>query len=109
MIWIKKFVQAPSGFADGNMKIDVGFERPCASSADNDCKLFGTPVVLAGLPGAAAAYSDEVVPGLEIRTVAVKKNNVILSITAYINGKPDRIRAYEQIFARMISTLAFDR
>jgi hypothetical protein len=102
--------QAPPGFTEGNVKIDVG-PIICISpeaSASEDCYLTGTPFSVDGAPAFAAAYSDDVVPGLQIRTVDVLKDSVILRMTAFINGKPDRIKTYEQIFGYIISTLKFD-
>ncbi len=85
----------------------MGFERPCISP-DACEELSGTPVIIARLPGVAAAYPDDVAPGVEIRTVAVQKDKVVLRITAYLYGKPDRIKLYEQIFGYMISTLKIE-
>ncbi len=102
--------QAPPGFAEGNAKIDVGFIL-CISPeqiASQDCHPTGTPFAVDGAPAFAAAYSDNVVPGLEIRTVDILKAKVILRLGAFLNGKPDRIKTYEQIFGYMVSTLKFD-
>ncbi len=101
--------QAPLGFTEGNAKIDVGFVV-CISPeaiASEDCHPAGVPIVVAGLPAFAAAHSDDVVPGLEIRAVDILKDNVILRMGAFINGRPDRIKTYEQIFGYMVSTLKF--
>ncbi|HET7090919.1 MAG TPA: hypothetical protein VFL17_19995, partial [Anaerolineae bacterium] len=98
--------QAPPGFLDGNMKIDVGFQI-CAPLSSDNCQLIGTPVVVAGLPGVAQAHKSELT-GAEFRAVALQKGYVTLTIAAHIHGEAERVKAYEQILGYMLSTLRVD-
>lgn len=97
-------------FPKAYTKIDVGFVI-CVSPeaiASEDCHPTDTPITIAGLPGSASVHPDDVVPGLEIREVNVRQHEVVFKMDAFLFGDPDQIKAYEQIFGYMVSTLKFD-
>lgn len=97
--------QAPLGFSDGFLKVDIGF-NVCVAS-DFQCQPTGTPVVISKLSGAAqSAHNDTI--GLTSRSLALQKGDVIFTINTNMRGDSERIELYDQIVSYMISSLTID-